>query len=74
MLRTVLTIGALALLGLFALNFFFGILSFLFSLLLVLLVWAIKIAVVALIVYFVIRVLSPDTARRMRERWNGPSV
>ncbi|MEP6692785.1 MAG: hypothetical protein ABJD07_16630 [Gemmatimonadaceae bacterium] len=72
MLRTIFTIGILALLGLFALNFFFGILGFLFGLLIALGILAVKIAVVGLIVYFIIRILSPDTARRMRERWNGP--
>jgi hypothetical protein len=26
---------------------------------------------VGLVVYFVIRVLSPDTARRIRQKWSG---
>jgi hypothetical protein len=27
-----------------------------------------------LIVYLVIRIVSPETARRLRERWSGPAV
>jgi hypothetical protein len=71
MLRTIFTIGILALLGLFALNLIFGLFGFLFGLLIFLLVAAIKIAVVGLIIYFIVRLVSPDTARRMRERWSG---
>ena len=35
----------------------------------VLLSWALKIAVVGLVIYLVIRVVSPDTAGRIRERF-----
>ena len=71
MLRTIFTIGILALLGLFALNLIFGLFGFLFGLLIFLLVAAVKIAIVGLIIYFIVRLVSPDTARRMRERWSG---
>jgi hypothetical protein len=27
-----------------------------------------------LVVYFIIRIVSPDTARKLRERWSGPAV
>ena len=74
MLRTVFMIGLFALLGLFALKIAFGLFSVLFSILLVLLVWAVKIAVIGLVIYFVIRIVSPDTAHRLRSRWSGPSV
>jgi hypothetical protein len=74
MLRTVFMIGLFALLGLFALKIAFGLFAVLFSILLVLLVWAVKIAVIGLIIYFVIRIVSPDTAHRLRSRWSGPSV
>jgi hypothetical protein len=72
MLRTVFMIGLFALLGLFALKLAFGLFGFLFSILLVLLWWAVKIAIVGLIIYFVIRLVSPDTASRLRSRWSGP--
>jgi hypothetical protein len=35
---------------------------------------ALKIALVLLAVYLVIRIVSPDTARRLRERWSGPAM
>ena len=74
MLRTILMIGLFAVLGLFALKMVFGILSGLFALFLVVLVWAVKIALVGLLIYFIVRVVSPDTARRLREKWSGPAV
>ena len=72
MLRTIFMIGLFALLGLFLLKVAFGLFGFLFSILLVLLWWAIKIAIVGLIIYFVIRLVSPDTASKLRSRWTGP--
>lgn len=70
MLRTVFMIGLFAILGLFALNIAFGLFKVLFALLMVLLVWAVKIAIVGLLIYFVIRIVSPDTASRLRSRWS----
>ena len=74
MLRTIFMIGIFAVLGLFALRFVFGIFGLLFGIFFVLLGFAIKIAIVGALVYFVIRIFSPDTARRMREKWSGNSV
>ena len=71
MLRTIFTIGLFALLGLFALKLVFGIMGPLFALFMMLLVLAIKIAIFGALIYLVIRIASPDTARRMRERWSG---
>ena len=36
--------------------------------------FAIKALIVGGIAYLVIRVVSPDTARRLRDRWSGTSV
>jgi len=72
MIRTIFMIGLFALLGLFALKLAFGLFGFLFSILLVLLWWAVRIAIVGLIIYFVIRLVSPDTASKLRSRWSGP--
>lgn len=72
MLRTIFMIGLFALLGLFLLKVAFGLFGFLFSILLVLLWWAIKIAIVGLVIYFVIRLVSPDTAAKWRSRFSGP--
>jgi len=73
MLRTVFTIGAFAVLGLLALKLVFGIFGPLIGIFLFLLLLAIKIAFVGFLVYLVIRLVSPDTARKIRERWSGSS-
>jgi hypothetical protein len=69
MLRTIFTIGVFALLGIFALRLVFGVLGGLMGLLIWLLGIAIQILIVGFIVYIVIRVISPNTARRIREMW-----
>jgi hypothetical protein len=74
MLRTIFTIGLFALLGLFALRVVFGIFGTLLGLFAFLLGIAIKIAIVGGLIYLVIRIVSPDTARRMRERWSGSGI
>ena len=73
MLRTVFMIGLFALLGLFALKLVFGILPVVLGLFLGVVLWALKIAFIGLLVYLAIRVFSPDTARRLREKFSGPS-
>jgi len=73
MLRTIFMIGLFAIGGLFLLKLFFGVFGVFFGLLLGLLGLAVKIAIFGAILYLVIRVVSPDTARRMRERWSGAS-
>jgi TctA family transporter len=75
MLRTIFVIGVFALLGLFVLKLAFNVLPLLLSMLLGLAFMALKIALVGAAVYFVIRVVSPDTARRLRSKWSGePSM
>ncbi|MFN2565219.1 MAG: hypothetical protein ABR499_09455 [Gemmatimonadaceae bacterium] len=71
MLRTIFTVGLFALLGLFALKLVFNILPALLGVIAYFLVLALKIAIFAGVVYFVIRIVSPDTARRLRSRWSG---
>ncbi|HKG94181.1 MAG TPA: hypothetical protein VKA84_19880 [Gemmatimonadaceae bacterium] len=71
MLRTIFTIGLFVILGLFVLNLALGILPALVGLLVWLLGMAIKIALIVLCIYVVVRIFSPDTARRMREKWSG---
>ncbi len=74
MLRTIFMIGLFAMLGLFAINLVFGILPFVLGVFATLVVMAFKIALCGAVVYFLIRLLSPDTARRMREKWSGTSL
>jgi hypothetical protein len=71
MLRTIFMIGLFAIGGLFLLKLAFGVLPLFFALFLGLLGWAIKIAIIGAAIYLVIRIFSPDTARRLREKWSG---
>jgi hypothetical protein len=71
MLRTVFAVGLMAILGLIALKFIFGIFGFLFVVLLWLFVVALKIALIGFVLYLAIRILSPETARRIRQKWSG---
>jgi len=73
MLRTIFSIGLFAVLGLVALKFIFGIFGFAVGLFLWLLFAAIKIAIVGLVLYFIIRIVSPDTAARLRAKFSGSS-
>ena len=74
MLRTIFMVGIFALLGLFALKLVFGILGGLLSLFMGLLVLAAKIALVGGAVYLVVRVVSPSSAKRLREKFSGTSL
>ena len=71
MLRTIFSIGVFALVGLFLLSLIFNIMGALIGLAWWALVLAIKIAIVGFVVYLVIRVVSPNTARKLRERWGS---
>ncbi len=73
MLRTVFTIGLFAVLGLLALKLVFGIFGPILALFIFLLVLAAKIAFFGVLIYLVIRVLSPNTAQKIRDRWSGRS-
>jgi hypothetical protein len=68
MIRTIFAVGIFALLGLFALKLVFGILGFAFGIFGALLIIAFKIALLGGAVYLVIRIVSPETARKLRER------
>lgn len=71
MLRTIFAVGALALLGLVALKLVFGIMGPLVVLLFWLAGLALKVAVLGLVGYFALRLVSPSTAQRLKERWGG---
>lgn len=66
MLRTIFTIGLFAVLGMFALKLVFGVFVGLFGLFAGLLGFAIRIAIIGLIIYVIIRIVSPETARKLR--------
>ena len=74
MLRTIFMIGLFAVGGLFLLKVVFGILPVFFGLLVWLLQAAVFIALVGAALYLVIRIFSPGTAARLRDRWSGSSM
>ena len=74
MLRTILMTGLMVMLGIFALGFVFKIFGGLIALTFVLLGFAVKALIVGGIAYVVIRIVSPDTARRLRSKWSGSSI
>ena len=67
MVRTLAGYSVLAVIGIVALKLIFGVLSFAFSLLMSLL-W---LAAIGLVFYFILKVISPSTARRVREMIRG---
>jgi hypothetical protein len=67
MLRTLFKIGLIALVGLIALKVVFGILGPLVSLVLWLVGVALRIALVGAVFYGVVRLVSPETARRIAD-------
>jgi hypothetical protein len=71
MLRTIFMIGILALVGLFALKLFFGILGRLFGILFGLIALAIPVLILGAIIYVVLLVFAPETARGMKEKFGG---
>jgi hypothetical protein len=74
MLKTILMTGIMVMLGIFALGFVFSIFGSLIGLTFILLGFAIKALIVGAVAYLVIRIVSPDTARKLRERWSGTSI
>jgi hypothetical protein len=74
MLRTIFMIGVVAIGGLFLLKIAFGILGVFFVIMIGLLKAAMFVALVGAVLYLVIRIVSPGTAQRLRERWSGSSM
>jgi len=74
MLRTLLMTGVSVMLGIFALGSVFRIFGGLTALTFVPLGVAAKALIVGGVAYLVIRVVSPNTARRLRDRWSGTRV
>jgi hypothetical protein len=73
MLRTIFAVGALALLGLVALKLVFGLMGPLVALLFWVAGLALKVAVLGFVGYLAIRLVSPSTAQRLKDRWSGSS-
>ena len=71
MLRTIFMIGLFAVAGLFVLRLVFGLFGVLLGIFGGLLGLAIKVAIIGAVIYLLIRIFSPETARRLREKWSG---
>jgi hypothetical protein len=69
MLRAILMLGLLVVLGMFAAGLVFNVLGGLIGLVIWVAVLAIKLLVVGGILYLGVRVVSPNTAQRLKERW-----
>lgn len=67
MLRTIIGYAVLAILGILALKLLFGLLSIAFTLF-----WALLwLALLGFIFYLVLKVISPSTAQRVKEKIKG---
>jgi len=71
MFRTVMATGVMAILGIFALKFIFGIFGGLVGLFLMLFFLAVKIAIIGAIVYVALRIFMPGTADKIKEKATG---
>ena len=71
MLRTLFVIGAFVVLGFFVLGSVFSIFGAVIGIAITLLMFALKALIIGAVVYFVIRIVSPETARRLRDRFSG---
>ena len=71
MLRTIFAIGLFAVIGLFLIQVVFGVFGFLMTIFMTLFWMAVKIAIVGLVIYVIVRIVSPDTAARLRGKFSG---
>lgn len=73
MVRTIFSLGLITFVGLFALKLVFGILGGLFGLFFALLGLAVPVLIIGALIYVVMLIFAPDTARGMREKFGGGS-
>ncbi len=71
MLRTIFTIGVIAIVGLFVLRLAFGILGGLFQILFWLIGISIPALVIGAVIYLLLKIFAPDTARDLRAKFGG---
>ncbi len=74
MLRAILMLGLLVVLGMFAAGLVFNVLGGLVGLVVWVAILAVKLLVVGGIVYLGVRVLSPNTAQRLKDRWSEARI
>ena len=71
MIRTIFMLGLLTLVGLFVLKLFFGILGGVFGILFALLGLVIPVLIIGALLYVLMLVFMPDTARELRDKFGG---
>ena len=74
MLRSILMLGVLVILGIFAAGLVMNVLGGVLGLVVWVCILAVKVAIVGGLLYLGIRVLSPGTAQRLKERWAETGV
>lgn len=74
MIRTVFSLAVVALVGYVALKLVFGVAGGLIGLLLSLAIFALKVALVVGLVYWLLTVFSPETAKKVRDSLRGGQV
>ncbi|TMA16498.1 MAG: hypothetical protein E6J66_00585 [Deltaproteobacteria bacterium] len=74
MIRTAATIAVVALIGWIALRILFGFAGGVLGLLISLAVFVLKIALVVGLVYWLLTIFSPETAKKMRDALRGESL
>ena len=74
MIRTAATIAAVALIGWIAIRILFGFAGGVLGLLISLAVFVLKVALVVGLVYWLLTIFSPETAKKMRDTLRGESL
>jgi uncharacterized membrane protein len=74
MIRTVASIAAIALVAWIVIKIVFGVAGGLLGLLISLALFLLKVALVVGLVYWLLTVFSPETARKMRDALRGESL
>jgi len=74
MIRTVASIAAIGLIAWIAIKIVFGVAGGLLGLLISLALFILKVALVVGLVYWLLTVFSPETARKMRDAIRGESL
>jgi hypothetical protein len=74
MLRTAFAIGVAVVIGACVMKLFTGVVGGLLGVLLAIAWLALKVLIFVGVAYFVLSIISPDTARKVRERVGGAGV
>jgi hypothetical protein len=74
MIRIAATLAVLAIVTLVAIRIVAGVAGGILGLVLAFAWLAFKVLLAAGLIYFVLTIVAPDTARKMRDRFSGPTV